>query len=1014
MTRLILTGFTLAALALAGCSSGSGGGSGEKPVRLAITNTALPAGFIGAPYTAQLNAVGGEAPYTFGANDPLPTGLTLDTSTGLISGTPTGLFSGDIEFTLTDSYPATVTRILNMQVTQPPALNLGASLGPAFVGANYTGSANASGGVTPYQYSVSAGALPVGLSLDTSTGAITGAPTTAGSYSFTLGVTDAASQQQSLAAGINVGQGVTLHTATTLPPAYDGFPWYARIEAMGGLPPYSFNVTGAPAWVQAATQGDGWLELTGTASGTGAVNFTVQVTDSVGGVAQSSYTTTINTPQTGFGNDVQVVTTALPHAVADEYYEADVHASAGFAPYFWRATGLPAGMYFDASVASPGRVKGRPHTPGVYAIELIAEDGVNGFVKSSFEFVVRARVGALPDGAVGTEYFAQASVSGAPGMQLVSAGSANGLDCNVASGVQLSGLPTQPARAVFAVQVSLGGKDYIELVGADMTPASAALQVTTTQLPTAVAGSAYDYSALIQAEGGSGMGYQWSLVSGSLPPSLGWLNSAGPAPAEIGGVATHTGSFSFTVEVMDSNTATAQANLTIDVVPPRKGDVNGDGCPDLVIGSEFSGTNGGLKLFYCEPTQPRYGWVSMEDADWTYAGSTDVCRLADLNGDGVSDIILNQRAVQSTPARIKIWFGSRKNPPRGMAGTPDCEIVDATATDGLGSAIDAGDLDGDGYEDLVVGARLADINKTDSGAVYIFYGGPTRFTGTQYVAAADAVLTGNVSGTNNPSWGYPATGYLGDSLVVQDVDGDGKADIVAGATGQVFVLYSQSARRTGTVDIHAAAHATFNSLCGSRLSERIAVGDFDGDTKMDLLVGGFRSYLFYGSNGTYPLIGTFDNTSSGVEIEMPWISSTSLYVGVEALDLNDDGIDDFAFALPENAMGLVFYGTTTKLTGLVSYTSADITLNFGGNDYAPWFVVKLDADNDGTDDLMVGIHNWTAQTVSGPVYSAGGTAIINGSSTNPPTGSITPGGTNGLKFIGQLSNHGWGGCAAGG
>lgn len=1016
MTRLITACFALALLLVAGCSTG-GTGPGKKPVRLEITNPALPAGVIGVPYAAQLNAVGGEAPYQFGTIDPLPPGLVLDASTGVVSGTPTALFNADITFSVTDSYPATVTRVLNLQVTQPPALNLAANLGPAFVGAAFSGSANASGGVAPYTYFIQSGALPGGLSLDPSSGAISGTPAAAGSFPFTMGVTDLAQQQQFLAVTIDVSQGVALYTSGQLPEAFDGHPWYARIDALGGLPPYQFNLIGAPAWVQATTQGDGWLELTGTAAGTGTAAFTVQVTDSVGAMIQAPYTVDVGVALSGFGNNVQVVTTALPHGVVDEYYEVDVHASAGFAPYFWRANGLPGGLYFDATVASPGRLRGRPHTAGVYTVELIAEDGVNGASSSTIELVVEPRLDPLPDAAVGTAYSAQAGVhTGGPvaGMQLVSAGSANGLDCIVASGVQLMGLPAYAARSAYALQVTIAGRDFIRLVGMDVAAAPASLQVKTTQLPAAVAGSAYDYHALLQAEGGSGQGFQWALVGGTLPPGILWQNVSGPAPAQLGGTATQTGSFSFTVEVTDSAQNTAQANLTIDVVAPRKGDVNGDGCPDLVIGSEFSGTNGGLKLFYGEPTQPRYGWISMEDADWTYAGSTDVCRLADLNGDGVSDIILNQRAVQSTPARIKIWYGSRTNPPRGTAAAPDCEIIDSTATDRLGSAIDAGDLDGDGYDDLVVGARLADINKTDAGAVYIFYGGPSVLTGTLAVGSADAVLTSNVAGTMNSYWGYPATGYLGDSLVVQDIDGDGKADIAAGASSEVFVLYSKSARHAGTLNVRTIADAQFGGLYGSVLSERIALGDFDGDTRTDILFGGLHSYLFYGGAGAYPLMGASDAGSSGVEIEMPWLSSTSLYVGVEALDLNDDGIDDFAFALPENAMGLVFYGSTTRFAGVVPYASADVTLNFGGNDYAPWFVVKIDANNDGTDDLMVGIHNWTAQTVSGPVYTAGGTAVINGSSTNPPTGSITPAGSNGLKFIGQLSNHGWGGCAAGG
>ena len=1017
MNRLMLTGLATLAMVVAGCTAGGGSGGGSKPVRLAITNTGLPAGVIGVPYTAQLNAVGGEAPYTFGANDPLPAGLTLDTSSGLISGTPTATFTGDIEFTLTDSYPATVASLLNMQVTTPPALSLTANLGPAIVSASYTGAAQAGGGVAPYTYFVSTGTLPNGLTMDPASGAITGTPTTVGSYAFTLGVNDSATQQQLLPTSIDVLQGVSLFTPTTLPDAFTGFDWYARVEAMGGLPPYSFNITGAPAWVQASTKGDGWLELTGTPAAPGAVSFTVEVTDSTSAISQSQCVTTVSDPLSSAQGDSQVVTTAAPRATVDEYYEFDVHASGGFAPYYWSATGLPDGMYFDAGVSNPGKLRGRPRVAGVYNLTLLAEDGVHGVVPSSFQFVVEPNFEDLLNATVGTEYFHTAAVNtgGATvGMQLVSGASSGGLDCNVATGVQVSGVPSAAARQAFAVQLSMGGSDVIHLVGVDVQQAATALQVTTTQLPNAVAGNGYDYLAYLQAEGGSGTGYQWSLAGGSLPPGIMWQSNTGPNAAELAGVVTQTGTFTFTVQVSDSASNTAQATLSIDVVAPRAGDVNGDGCPDLVLGSKWSGTNGGLKLYYGEPAQTRFGLISMEDSDWTYAGSTDNCRLADLNGDGISDIVLNQRAVQQTLARILIWYGSRKNPLLGTAGAPDCEIIDATAADTLGSAIGTGDLDGDGYEDLVVGARLADINKTDAGAVYIFYGGATKLTGTMNVSAADAVLTANVAGSMNTYWGYAATGYLGDSVVVQDIDGDGKADIGAGAAGQVYLLYSLATRHAGTINIQTAAQGTFNGLTGSRLSERIALGDFNGDNRTDIVVAGHRSYVFYGATGAYPLMGASDAGSTGAEIEMPTTSSTTLYAGVEALDLNADGIDDFAFALPENATGLVFYGTTTMLSGVVPYANADVTLGFGGGDYAPWFVRKLDVDDDGVDDLMVGIPNWTGQTANGPTSGAGGAAVINGSASNPPVGGITPAVIGGLKFIGELASHGWGTCAAGG
>ncbi|MEZ5991568.1 MAG: putative Ig domain-containing protein [Planctomycetota bacterium] len=1017
MDRIRLTALAiLTLLTFAAC--GSSDGTDRKLTRLGITNTSLPTGTIGVAYTAQLSGIGGTSPYTYGVVGALPSGLSLDTATGTISGTPTAAFNGDIEFTITDANPYTVSTLLSLQLTTPPALNLTSNLSAGFTGTPYTGSLQGVGGVVPYSYFISTGQLPAGLTLDTSSGAIAGTPAIAGASALTFGVMDAAGQQELTTATIEIHMGVTVASPTSLPAAFIGADWYSRIDASGGLPPYQFTLTGAPAWIQSATIGDGWLELTGVPANAGTASFVVEVTDSNGTTAQSQVSTQVQVPATAVQGDSQVVTTSLPRAVAGEYFQADVNATGGFAPYYWSAMGLPEGMYFDAGVTSPGVLRGRPRAAGVYTLSLSADDGVHNCIRSSFEFVVEPSLSALPEATTGTDYSTQSDVifgGTYAGIQVTSSPSSLGLTCGATpTTLQLYGTPTAAGRAVFALSISLGGNDITKLVGTNVRAAPASLQVITTQLPAAVAGSAYDYAALIQAEGGSGTGYQWSLVSGTLPPGINGLPAFGPEAAMLTGTTTQSGSYQFTVQVSDSTSATAQATLTIDVVEPTRGDFNGDGCPDLLLGSEFSSNLGGVKLFYGEPSHPRFGTIGMEDADWTYAGTIDVCSFGDFNGDGVSDVVVGNRAAQGAPAKVKIWFGSRKTPLFGTATTPDCEIADATTTDQLGSAIAAGDLDNDGYDDLVLGARRADTSVADAGNVYVFYGGATALSGALAVSSADAVFAGKVAGSDNTYWGYPATGYLGDSLVVEDLDGDGRDDIVAGASSTVFVVYSKSSRHTGSQDISSIADATFGGLVGSVLVGRLTVGDFNGDSRTDLVVGGLHSYIFYGKSTGLPLSGTSDAGGSSAEFVMPSSSSTSLYVGVAAVDLNDDGFDDIAFATPENALGFVFYGSSTKLTGMVDYANADIHFNFGGNDYAPWFVTRLDANNDGVDDLMMGIHNMTGSTAAGPVYTAGGAAVINGSATNPPQGAVTPASGNGLKFMGQLQNHGWGGCGAGG
>ena len=163
-----------------------------------ITTDELPEGQVGQDYAAQLSADWGALPYTWSvAGGALPAGLSLDPATGQISGTPTT--PGTVEFTVrvTGSDGLSSTRDLYITVddegepppsSSPPAITTD-TLPDGVVGIRYATQLGAAGGTLPYTWSVSAGALPSGLSLDTATGQITGTPNTQGTAQFTVQVT---------------------------------------------------------------------------------------------------------------------------------------------------------------------------------------------------------------------------------------------------------------------------------------------------------------------------------------------------------------------------------------------------------------------------------------------------------------------------------------------------------------------------------------------------------------------------------------------------------------------------------------------------------------------------------------------------------------------------------------------------------------------------------------------------------------------------------------------------------
>jgi hypothetical protein len=148
-------------------------------------------GTVGTAFSQTLTASGGTSPYGFTlTSGTLPAGLTLS-SAGVLSGTPTAANGAgtSLTFRATDAYGCIGTRTLTLKIC--PVINLAALSTSATVGSAYSSSAAASGGASPYVYGISSGTLPVGMSLNTTTGAVTGTPTSTATRTFTLTATDA-------------------------------------------------------------------------------------------------------------------------------------------------------------------------------------------------------------------------------------------------------------------------------------------------------------------------------------------------------------------------------------------------------------------------------------------------------------------------------------------------------------------------------------------------------------------------------------------------------------------------------------------------------------------------------------------------------------------------------------------------------------------------------------------------------------------------------------------------------
>ena len=145
-----------------------------------VQTSLLQNGNVGVAYSATLTATGGTKPYSWSLKSgSLPAGLSLDSATGAITGTPTQSGSFPLVFDVTDLYNAAGASG-NLNVTIDPVIQVSTtSLPSGTQGAAYTGNLTATGGSGVYTWSLKSGSLPPGLSLNSSTGAITGTPTKA-------------------------------------------------------------------------------------------------------------------------------------------------------------------------------------------------------------------------------------------------------------------------------------------------------------------------------------------------------------------------------------------------------------------------------------------------------------------------------------------------------------------------------------------------------------------------------------------------------------------------------------------------------------------------------------------------------------------------------------------------------------------------------------------------------------------------------------------------------------------
>ncbi len=453
-------------------------------------------------------------------------------------------------------------------------------------------------------------------------------------------------------------------------------------------------------------------------------------------------------------------------------------------------------------------------------------------------------------------------------------------------------------------------------------------------------------------------GPYWTDQSSGVPDhGAAWLFLGGPA-----GVAESA------VWDDDSNQATAYFGYSV----ASAGDVNGDGYGDVIVGAVLfdsrASNDGKVFVYHGSPSGPS------TFPDWTADSGQAEARMGysvasagDVNGDGYGDVIVGARGYSNPDAdegAAFVWHGSASG--LGASGTPanadwSAEGAQAGAYFGF-SVASAGDVNGDGYGDVIVGAPFWDDGQTDEGGAFVWHGSASGLGADSTPAKADWLAEANQSGARFGA----AVSSAG------DVNGDGAGDVLVGAyaydtpasnAGAAFAWHGSSSG-LGSSGTPANADWSFeNSEAGAYFGFSVAAaGDVNGDAYGDVLVGAYledtaphvdsgRAYAFHGSaSGLAAHPGfNYGTTQAG-----GWFGFSVAGAG----DVNGDGYADALVGAPH-------YDSTVADSGLADlFLGSAAGLSFGdgwsargsaaGDNFGRSVAGAGDVNGDGYADLLVG------------------------------------------------------------
>ncbi|MBN4004086.1 hypothetical protein [Nostoc sp. LPT] len=450
------------------------------------------------------------------------------------------------------------------------------------------------------------------------------------------------------------------------------------------------------------------------------------------------------------------------------------------------------------------------------------------------------------------------------------------------------------------------------------------------------------------------------------------------------------------------------------------GDINGDGLDDLIIGADGADPKGDSSgqtyvVFGSKESFPAQFYLSTLNGTSGFAinginpndfSGKSVSSAGDINGDGLDDLIIGADSASPnsiTSGQTYVVFGSKKSFATQfnlstVNGTNGFTINGINTYDSLGNSVSsAGDINGDGIDDLIIGAPFADSNDITSGQSYVVFGSKEGF---------DAQLNlSTLNGTN----GFAINGIneddsLGNSVSsAGDINGDGLDDLIIGAdsaspngttSGQSYVVFGSKEGFGAQLNLSTLNGTSGFAINGINPDDRSgysvsSAGDINGDGLDDLIIGAEyaspngtssgQSYVVFGSKESFGAqlnLSTLNGTS-GFAINGINPDDRSGYSVSSAGDINGDGLDDLIIGAPfadpngtSSGQTYVVFGSKESFGAQLNLSTLNGTLGFAINGINPDDRLGYslgsagDINGDGIDDLIIGAEDADPNDIS--------------------------------------------------